>query len=72
MKSSLELRSIASSGGNLIVDANNMSSLELRSLASTCKQSHTTLTINNASKLSALECRSIASLYPSNVTFNFC
>lgn len=59
-RSSLELRSLLISGGNLIVDASDFSPLELRSLALAAKSNGSKMTIRNASLLSTLECRSIA------------
>lgn len=59
-KSSLELRSLLISGGNLVVDATSYSPLELRSLAIVAKANGSQITVRNASLLSTLECRSIA------------
>lgn len=59
-KSSLELRSLLISGGNLIVDATSFSPLELRALAIVAKANGSKITIRNASSLSTLVCRGIA------------
>lgn len=59
-KSPIELRSLLISGGNLIVDASSLSSIELRSLAIAAKANGSHIIIRNASQLNALDCRSIA------------
>lgn len=72
MKTSLDLRSIASSGGNLVVDAEGYSMLDLKTVAAAGKETGANLIIYNADKLSGLDCRIIASANPGHVTFNFC
>ena len=59
-KTSIELRSLLISGGNLIIDASSLSPLELRSLAIVAKANGSHITIRNASQYTTLECRSIA------------
>lgn len=59
-KTSLELRSLLISGGNLVVDATLYSPLELRALAIAAKANGSRISIRNASSLSTLECRNIA------------
>lgn len=69
---SLDLKSIASNGGNLIVDAEGYSMLDLKAVAAAGKGTGANLTINNAEKFSGLDCKMIASANPGHVTFNFC
>lgn len=57
----LEIRTILSSGGNVVVDATKFTALELRTMASTAQSNGTKITIRNANTKTALECRGIAS-----------
>lgn len=68
---SLDLRNIASVGGNLVVNADKFTSLDLRNIASSGIGTKTKLTIKKAGKLTGLDCRNIASANPGNVTFDF-
>ncbi len=70
--SSLDLQMIARSGGNIIVEAKPYTALDLRMVASACKESKATLTILGASKFTSLDCQMIAKANPGHVTFNFC
>lgn len=70
--SSLDLQMIARSGGNIIVEAKPYTALDLRMVASACKESNATLTILGASKFTSLDCQMIAKANPGHVTFNFC
>lgn len=56
----LEIRSILSTGGNVIVDASKFTALELRTMASTAQSKGVKITIHNADSKTALECRGIA------------
>ena len=67
----LDLKGIASSGGSLIVSANDISVLDLKSLASTCRIKNVHLEIKDAGNLSALDCKGIASCLPGYVIFDF-
>ena len=68
---SLDLRNIASAGGNLVVNADKFTSLDLRNIASSGVGTNCKLTIKKAGKLTGLYCRNIASANPGNVTFDF-
>ena len=67
----LDLRNIASAGGNLVVNADKFTSLDLKNIASSGVGTKCKLTIKKAGKLTGLECRNIASANPGNVTFDF-
>lgn len=67
----LNLQSIASAGGSVIVDASNFNVLNLQSIATAGKAKGATLIINNANVLTALNCQAIASSNPGHVIFNF-
>ena len=69
MQSSLELKSIADSGGGVSVDGAYYSSLELKSVAASGQASGAALIIRNAGKFTSLEMKNIASSSPGNVTF---
>lgn len=60
-KSTLELRSIVSTGGCVVINANNYSTLELKTIAACTNNNGGQLVIQHAIRLSSLECRSIAS-----------
>ncbi|RQD99904.1 hypothetical protein [Prevotella intermedia] len=68
---SLDLRNIASAGGNLVVNADKFTSLDLKNIASSGVGTKCKLTIKKAGKLTGLDCRNIASANPGNVTFDF-
>lgn len=68
----LNLQSIASAGGSVIVDANNYTVLNLQAIANAGKATGVTLIINNANVLSVLNCQAIAGANPGHVIFNFC
>ena len=70
MKSSLDLKMIAQAGGNLIVVADGYSALELKMVAAALLPG-ATLTVKNANKFSALDCKMIASAAPARVVFDF-
>ncbi|ATR92334.1 hypothetical protein [Porphyromonas gingivalis] len=67
----LDLQGIASAGGNLIVNGSKYSASHLKSIAAAGLKTKSTLVIKNASKLSGLDCKSIASANPGCVTFDF-
>ncbi|SJL26197.1 hypothetical protein PGIN_7BTORR_01892 [Porphyromonas gingivalis] len=67
----LDLQGIASAGGNLIVNGSKYSASLLKSIAVAGLKTKSTLVIKNASKLSGLDCKSIASANPGCVTFDF-
>ncbi len=71
MKSSLEQQTIIKAGGNVIVDANDYSALELQNMAAKAMAGESCVTIKNADKLSAFECQDIAKKAPKLVTFDF-
>lgn len=71
MLSALDLKSIASAGGNLTIDGNLYSALDLKGIAKAGVKYGSTLLIKNAGKFSALDCKSIAAANPCKVTFDF-
>ncbi|MFR9546860.1 MAG: hypothetical protein SNJ29_14990 [Rikenellaceae bacterium] len=70
-KSSLDLQQILKAGGNVIVDANDYSALELQNIAAKAMAGESCVTIKNADRLSDLECQYIAKKAPKLVTFDF-
>lgn len=56
----LDIKGICMSGGNVVVSANNFSSLDLKGIALTAKAHSVKVTIKNASKLTTLTCKGIA------------
>ena len=71
MMTVLNLQSIASYGGSVIVSAANYSVLNLQSIAMTGKAKGVDLIIKDANKLTVLNCHTIASANPGYVTFDF-
>ena len=68
----LDLRTILSAGSNVVVDAADMSILDMRSIAMDAKLSGTHVTIRNASLLDPLDCRIVAIAGgKGTVTFDF-
>lgn len=68
----LELKSILSYGGSIVVSAKDYSSLELRSLAMEAKANNAKLYIKQADLLPTLSCKGIAmSGGKGNVIFDF-
>lgn len=65
----LNLCSLAKTSGDIIVNATNMSTMDLRTLASSMKSGK--LIIKNAEVLAPLEANSIALANPGKVTFDF-
>lgn len=60
-KTSLELRSIVSAGGCVVINANDYSTLEMKTIAACTNNNGGQLILQHAVRLSSLECRSIAS-----------
>ena len=71
MKTSLDLKEIAASGGNLIIDAKSYSSLSIKEIAKAGYQTGATLYVKNASHLTSLSCKEIAKANPGHVSFDF-
>ena len=57
---SFDIRGICISGGNVVVSANNFSSLDLKGIALIAKAHGVRVTIKNASILTPLTCKGIA------------
>ena len=71
-KDTLSLKGIASSGGSIVVSAKDFDVLSLKGIASSGKDKGCNLIINDANALDTLSCKSIASINPGHVIFNFC
>ena len=71
-KDTLSLKSIASSGGSVVVSAKDFDVLSLKEIAFSGKDKGCNLIINDANVLDTLSCKSIASSNPGHVIFNFC
>ena len=67
----LDLKMIASAGGNLIINEGNYSGLDLKMVATGSREGKGTLMIKRVRRLSGLDCRNIASENPGHVTFDF-
>lgn len=67
----LDLKAIVSLGGCIVVNANDYSILDLKSIASLDKKLGGKLYIKNANRISALDCKALATLNPGNITFDF-
>lgn len=65
-----DLRSIASSGGGLILDASKFTAGDLRSIAS-ASEKNASIYLKNISKFTAGDLRSIASAGNGTVVFDF-
>ena len=70
MKTALDLKGIAQVGSNLVVYALSYTALELKGVASVLNKG-TTLTIKNADKFTALDCKGVAAAAPGQVIFDF-
>lgn len=71
MLSQTELCSLVNMGASVVVDAKKMSALNIRQLLSFAKSKNGMVEIVNASHLSYLEIRLLATIAPLNVKFNF-
>ncbi|MBF1288884.1 MAG: hypothetical protein HXM98_00460 [Porphyromonadaceae bacterium] len=71
MRRVLDLKLIASAGGNLIINEGNYSGTDLKIVATASCEGKGTLMIKRVSRLSALDCQIIASANPGHVTFDF-
>lgn len=69
-KTALDLKMIAQAGGHLVVDATPYSALDLMMVAKGLT-SGATLTVKEADKFSALDCRMVANAAPGCVIFDF-
>lgn len=68
----LDIKGICISGGNVVVNANNFSPLDLKGIALTAKTHGVKVTIKNANKLTSLTCKGIALAGgKETVTFDF-
>ncbi|WP_155826734.1 hypothetical protein [Laribacter hongkongensis] len=70
-KSVTDLRSIASSGGGMILDASKYSVTDLRSIASSASGSGAKITLRNVGAMSTTDLRAIASSGGGCVVFDF-
>lgn len=68
--STFDLRSIASAGGGLILDARQYSVFDLRSIASAASAKQNQITLMNVNHISTFDLRSIASAGNGCVIFN--
>jgi hypothetical protein len=71
MKSVLDLRAIASSGGGMVLDASGFSTLDLRAIASSAASGGGQLMLKGLSTRSTLDLRAIASSGAGKVIFDF-
>lgn len=71
MLTQLELQSLVSMGVNVVIDAQKMSSLDMRQLLLLAKTGNSVVEIKNASVLSAMDARLLATTASKNVKFNF-
>lgn len=71
-KSVLELKSIISAGGSIVINAQDYMPLELKSLASSTRINDGKIYIKNAHKLTTLACKNIVlSGNQGNIIFDF-
>lgn len=66
-----DLRSIASSGGGLILDSSKFTAGDLRSIVSSASSKNATIYLKNISKFTSGDLRSIASSGNGTVVFDF-
>lgn len=67
----LQLKEIAFMGGNLIISAKDYTPLQIKELVFTGKSKGISITIRDAEVLSKLQCKQIAFINPTKVTFDF-
>ena len=67
----LQLKEIAFMGGNLIINAEDYSVLQIKELIFAGKHKGATVTIKNACKLTRTHCKERAFINPTKVTFDF-
>lgn len=73
MKPSItQLKDLIFMGGNIVISANDYSTLQIKELVFTGKSKGVTIYIRNADALSSIQRKEIAFLYPTKVTFDFC
>jgi len=70
-KSTLDLKSIAASGGGMILDAKDYSTLDLKSIAASASGKQAQIILKNASTKSTLDLKSIAASGNGCVIFDF-
>lgn len=66
-----QLKELVTNGGNIIINANEFSFVQIRELTSEAKQYDTTLIIRKTNFLTSLQCREMARLYPGKISFDF-
>lgn len=69
-KSVLDLKGVVSSGGGLIIDANEYSTLDLKGIASSASKKGVKITLKNSKKLSTLDLKGIASSGKGSIIFD--
>lgn len=67
----LQLKEIAFLGGNLIISAKDYSSVQIKELILAGRSKGIAVTIRNAGILTRMQCKEIAFLGASKVTFDF-
>ncbi len=71
-KTVLEIKGICMHGANIVLNASDYTAFDLRNIAVAAKAANTEILIKGANKLTALDCKTIASFVgPGVVTFDF-
>ncbi|EAA6030668.1 hypothetical protein E0508_06105 [Salmonella enterica subsp. enterica serovar Kingston] len=68
----MDLQTIASFGGGMIIDAKKFTVLDLQNIASFASTKQARITIKNAGLLTSLDLQTIASFSKGCVVFDFC
>lgn len=70
-KTSTNLKEIAFVGGNIVIDAADYTSSQIKEIVFVGKSKGGCVFIKNASKLMTQQCKEIAFINPGHVTFDF-
>jgi hypothetical protein len=71
MKSTLDLIQLAGTGVNIVIDASTKSTLDIIQIVGSIGLKGSHITITNADCKSTLDLIQIASVYPTNITYDF-
>lgn len=70
-KTALEIKQLLFIGGNIIIDANDYTILQMKNFAFVAKSKGASVTIRNAHILNSMQCKAIAFINPTGIIFDF-
>ena len=69
--SAMQLKEIAFMGGNVVINADDYTVLQIKEIIFVGKTKGSSVVIKKASVLTALQCKELAFVNPNHVTFDF-